>query len=485
MPLFNIRLMLIVVIVSLLCALRTTVREQVLLHSYRKIQSLSLVRPSEEDLFEGALEGMTLKLREDKYGDHYSHFENPQDQATLHDLLVNDLVGLGVSLEMDEKTHDVLLFPLPKSPALEAGVKYGDQLLKINGEVIKGLTLRDVSGKLQGKEGSKAILVIRHTDSENPLENHSENESEIEVVRMRQRLPSVIGDRLNRDGTWNYTLETAQEIGYIGLRTTFSDTTAEEMRQALESLEKANAQGVILDLRNNPGGYLNAAIDVCNLFLNEGTIVSTTPELVLGGTPTEKPGFSEIVTSAAGLAIWHKPVVVLINRDSASASEIVAACLQDHQIATVVGSRSYGKGTVQEMTELPFQLGTIRLTKAQYLRPSRKNINRTSTMTDKDIWGVTPDNHCTVDITSWQESSLDRLRNLRMIVPQKYFSKQAEQLLQRIRAEEPNPSDNETKSDNDSEQSKENDEKKTLELLGNAPYYDPQLDKAVECLREK
>ncbi|MDR1493176.1 MAG: S41 family peptidase [Planctomycetaceae bacterium] len=481
MPLLNIRIILIVVMISLLCAWRTTLREQVLLHFYRKIQRLSLVRPSEEDVFEGALEGMTAKLREDKYGDRYSHFENPQDQTALHDQLINDLVGLGVLLEMNEKTHDVLLFPLPKSPALEAGVKYGDQLLKINGKEIKGLTLRDLSSKLQGEEGSKILLSVRRADSE----NHQENELEIEVARTRQRLPSVTGDRFSRDGTWNYTLETAPEIGYLGIRTTFSDTTAEEVRQALESLEKTNAKGVILDLRNNLGGYLNAAIDVCNLFLNEGIIVSTTTEIVLGDAPTEKPGFSEIVLSAAKRAIWHKPVVVLINQDSASAAEIVAACLQDHQIATVVGSRSYGKGTVQEMAELPFQLGTVRLTKAQYLRPSRKNINRTPTMTDADTWGVTPNDDCTVDLTPRQENALNRLRKLRMIVPQKDFFKQTEQLLQRIRAEESELSNGEKKFDADAKNPKETERQEPSELIGNAPYYDPQLDKAAECLRNK
>jgi len=460
MPLFNLRIIIIVVIFSLFCSMRTSVREQVLLHSYRKIQGLSLVRPSEEDVFEGALEGMTAKLREDKYGDHYAAFENPQAQAALHDQLVNDLVGLGVAMELDDKTQEVILFPLPKSPALESGVQYGDVLLKIGGQAIKGLTMREVSEKLQGEEGTKIRLTVRHDDS--PKTSASENEAEIEVTRKRQRLPSVVGDRLNADGTWNYTLETSPEIGYLGLRTTFSDTTAAEVRQALESL--ADAKAVILDLRNNPGGYMNAAIDVCNFFLDKGIIVSTTTEIVSAGT-SPPPAFSDRTVSAAGHAIWHKPVAVLINHNTASAAEIVAACLQDHKIATVIGTRSYGKGTVQELTALPFHLGLIRLTKAQYLRPSRQNINRTPTMTDTDIWGVSPDAGFIIELAPQQESALDRVRNLRMIVPENQLAEQTKHLIQRIESEKENL--------------------KTPKLSGNLPYYDSQIDKAVEMLKEK
>ena len=502
MPITNIRIILIVMILSLVLASRTSIREQVLLNAYRKIQDLAFAAPSEQDVFEGALDGMTTKLRT-KYGDAYSAYENYKDHEKIRESLENQLVGLGVSLIPLGKSQGVQLFPLPNSPALEAGIKYGDLLLEIDGDDITGLAVSDISKKLVGEPDSQVTLLVRHFDSE--------EEAEITVTRGRMQLPSVTGDRLNRDGTWNYTLETNPDIGYIAIDRTFSDLTAVETAGALDELKKANVKGLIIDLRGNPGGYLNAAVGVCSLFLNEGTIVTTKQRRI-----------SDTI-SANGSAAWDKPVVVLIDSMSASASEIVAACLQDHNIAVVVGSRSYGKGTVQEMIKLPLDLGTLRLTKAEYLRPSQKNINRQGSAPESDEWGVMPNEGYQLDLSDQQALVTYRIRNLRSIIPGEEAGRQIDRLVQRVKEGKMNTADHsqlllddgslaaelpvnieetfddETPENNESdnlsqEQSASKtsnktdteknanvrDDAKPFVLEGTPPYYDPQLDRAIE-----
>ena len=487
MPLTNIRIILIVVIISLICLSRTSIREQVLLNAYRKIQQVAFVTPSERDVFEGALEGMTAKLREE-YGDGYSAFENAKDQQRIRDNLENQLVGLGVSMLPIGQSQGVQLFPLPNSPALESGVKYGDLLLKVDGDDVTGLSLGEISQKLAGESGSQVSLHVRHFDLD--------EEAELIVTRARMHLPSVLGDRIDRDGKWDYTLETAPDIGYVAIDKTFSDTTAMEVAKALAELNTVNVKGVVIDLRGNPGGYLNAAVDMCNLFLNKGTIVST-----------QQRDMSDTIT-AKGIAIWDKPVVVLIDAYSASASEIVAACLQDHEIAIVIGARSYGKGTVQEMIKLPLEMGTLRLTKAEYLRPSRKNINRRANSTDDDEWGVMPNEGYVLALSNQQATVTYRIRNLRAIIPGEELDRQVERLIQRVQEGELHLtddsqmllddgvplvelSDDETTPDKVespesvelSDTKKADEAKKPFVLEGTPPYYDPQLNLAIEYLQ--
>lgn len=497
MPLSNFRVILIVIIISLICLSRTSIREQVLLNAYRKIRNVAFVAPSEKDVFEGALEGMTAKLR-NEYGDGYSAYENAKDQQRIRDNLENQLVGLGVSMLPLGKSRGVQLFPLPNSPALDAGVQYGDTLLQIDGDDVTGLALREISQKLSGESGSKVTLLVRHFDAD-------EN-TELIVTRARMHLPCVLGDRLDRDGKWIYTLETAPEIGYVAIDKTFSDTTAVETATALAELKKLDAKGVIVDLRGNPGGYLNAAVDVCNLFLNKGTIVTT-----------QQRHTSETIT-AKGVAIWDRPVVVLVDSYSASAAEIVAACFQDHGIAVVVGTRSYGKGTVQEMIELPLEMGTLRLTKAEYLRPSQKNINRRTDDTEDDEWGVLPNEGYALVMSNQQANVTYRIRNLRAIIPAEELDRQVERLVRRIREGESHLADDsqmplddgnpmielpvdETAVDDETAPDKNEQSTVTVENKdddsegptvaetetafspeGTPPYYDPQLDLAIEYL---
>ena len=480
MPLSNLRGILIVVIISLICMSRTTIREQVLLNAWHRLQQTAFVQPTEQDLFEGALEGMTKKLY-DKYGDHYSAYENAVQQQKIRDNLENQLVGLGVWLVPMGKSQGTQLFPLPNSPALEAGVQHGDLLLKIEGDDATGLTLPEITKKLEGNPGSKVTLLVRRNDA--VAADLRAAETELTVTRARIHLPSVLGDRIQRDGKWCYTLETAPDIGYLALNKTFNDSTSQEMLKALEELKKSNGiKGVIIDLRGNPGGYLNAAVGVCSLFLNEGVIVTT-----------KQRHFTDPI-KAPGTAIWNKPVVVLMDAMSASASEIVAACLQDHGIAVVVGTRSYGKGTVQEMVKLPLNMGTLRVTKAEYFRPSQKNINR-GNKSDDDEWGVMPNDGYELKPSNRQAAVTWRIRNMRGIIPEGELGRQIERFIEYVTTGESGPHDDSemllddgspmTELPDDETEAPDvetNDAKKPFTPEGTAPYYDPQLDLAVEYL---
>jgi len=484
MPLSNLRGILVVVIISLVCMLRTTIREQVLLNAWRRLQQTAFVQPTEQDLFEGALEGMAEKLQT-KYGDKYSAYENPVQQQKIRDSLENQLVGLGVWLVPTGKSQGTQLFPLPNSPALDAGVQHGDLLLKIEGDDATGLTLPEITKKLEGNPGTQVTLLVRRTDSE----QESDQETELTVTRARIHLPSVLGDRILHDGSWCYTLETAPDIGYLALNKTFNDSTAKEMHKGLEELKKSkNIKGVIIDLRGNPGGYLNAAVGVCSLFLNEGTVVTI-----------KQRNFTDPIT-AQGTAIWDKPVVVLMDSMSASAAEIVAACLQDHGIAVVMGTRSYGKGTVQEMVKLPLNMGTLRVTKAEYFRPSQKNINR-GNKSDDDEWGVMPNDGYELKLSSRQASVMWRIRNMRGIIPEEELGRQIERFVQFVKTGELHDDsemvlddgspmielpDNETEvPDVETNDHVTNDAKKPFAPEGTAPYYDPQLDLAVEYFQSE
>jgi carboxyl-terminal processing protease len=202
----------------------------------------------------------------------------------------------------------------------------------------------------------------------------------LEMPRELVRVESVLGDRRNADDTWNYFLDEEQKIGYLRI-TNFSRHTTDELRTAVGELRRGGMTGLIVDLRFNPGGLLTTAIEVSDLFVAEGRIVSTA-----GRSGPQRVWDAQIDGTFEGF-----PIAVLINRASASASEIVAACLQDHQRATIIGERSWGKGSVQNVIELEEGKSALKLTTAGYLRPSGKNIHRREGAADTDEWGVTPD----------------------------------------------------------------------------------------------
>ncbi len=262
--------------------------------------------------------------------------------------------------------------PLFGAPAFEAGVRPRDKILRIDGRSTQGLSLEDASDLIRGKPGTTVVLTVLHEGESEPVE--------IRVVRADIRVSTVLGDTRNADGSWNYFLAGHDRIGYVRIHS-FAEQTAEELQRVVQALLVENMRGLVLDLRDDPGGVLQAAVNVCDLFIRSGVIVSTR---FRDGTVRQSFAATEEGT------LPDFPLAVIVNNYSASASEIVAACLQDHGRAVIVGERTFGKGTVQEIVDLPGNEGAIKVTTASYWRPSGRNINRGKNAGEQDEWGVTP-----------------------------------------------------------------------------------------------
>ena len=220
------------------------------------------------------------------------------------------------------------------------------------------------------------------------------------MVRAEIKVQSVMGD-LRKAGDlkeWDYFVDKENKIAYIRL-VAFSETATEEMAAAIKKCKEEKVRGLVLDLRNNPGGLLRAAVEISNMFVNEGSIVSTRGR-------NHKTGDAYDADPAKVLLPADQcPMVVLVNKYSASASEIVAAALQDHQRAIVIGERSFGKGSVQNVIPMEGQTSALKLTTASYWRPSGKNIHRFPDSKETDDWGVKP-NDSGFKLTSQSMSDL-------------------------------------------------------------------------------
>jgi carboxyl-terminal processing protease len=214
-----------------------------------------------------------------------------------------------------------------------------------------------------------------------------------------------LGDIRNSDGKWEYMLDPKNRIGYIRL-TAFSRNTPAELQQVLTQLTGEKMRALILDLRNDPGGLLSSAIEVSDLFVSKGRIVSTK-----GRNSPERVWDAHQEGTFEGF-----PMVVLVNRYSASASEIVAACLQDNKRAGVIGERTWGKGSVQNVIELEDGRSALKLTTAAYRRPNGKNIHRFPDAKPTDEWGVMPDANLEVRLTDAEILALNKDRRTRDIV---------------------------------------------------------------------
>jgi carboxyl-terminal processing protease len=316
------------------------------------------------ELFEGAIKGVLSKL------DPYSSYIPPDELSRFRSTVESEFGGIGIQIAIDGGQLKVLS-PLVGTPAYRAGLTAGDRILEIEGKSTDGLSLDEAVARLKGKEGSTVTLTLVH-----PGKSRKEKTT---IVRERIHVETVLGDRRKSDDSWDLMLDPQEKIGYVRL-SAFSRDSAAELRAALEELQGQKVRGLILDLRFNPGGLLSSAIEVSNLFISKGRIVSTkgrsTPERVWNA---HKNG-----------AFEGFPMAVLVNRYSASASEIVAACLQDHQRAVIMGERTWGKGSVQNVIELENGRSALKLTTASYRRPSGKNIHRFEDSKESDEWGVKP-----------------------------------------------------------------------------------------------
>ncbi|MDR0803804.1 MAG: S41 family peptidase [Rickettsiales bacterium] len=300
----------------------------------------------EKKMLEAAMNGMLESL------DPHSSYLPAEDMKEFTDKTGGSFGGLGIQITSDRGAVRVIS-PLDDTPAARAGIKPGDYITHIDGEQVFDMTLNQAVKKMKGKPGTKVKLTIVSDGSREPR-----------VLTLKRAVIKVKSVKSDTKGDDN-------KLGYIRI-SDFGATTAKEIKEAIAGLEKKKVIGYILDVRNNPGGYLTAAIDVADAFLDSGEIVSTRGR--------DESGIERNAATPGDLA-GGKPVVVLINHGSASASEIVAGALQDNGRAVVMGSQSFGKGSVQQ--QKPFKDGTaIHLTIARYYTPSGKSIQGE---------GITPD----------------------------------------------------------------------------------------------
>lgn len=341
-------------------------------------------------LIEAAIDGVLKQL------DEYSDYVAPDDMSSFKTTVSQQFAGIGIQVGI-ERGQLMVISPLVGTPAYRAGLMSGDQILEIDGKPTKGMRLDDAIGRLKGEAGSTVALTVGRP-------GRKETET-ITLKREIVRIETVLGDQRGADDRWDYLVDKEQRIGYVRV-TGFGRNTNDELKTALRELRKQKFAGLILDLRFNPGGLLSAAIQVADLFVSEGKIVSTEGRNVAPQVwEAEKRGTYE-----------GFPMVVLVNRYSASASEIVSACLQDHQRAVVIGERTFGKGSVQKVIEMEGGQSALKLTTAGYHRPNGKNIDRLPGAKPEDDWGVKPNDGFELRLTDSEMVALLQFRRDRDIL---------------------------------------------------------------------
>jgi carboxyl-terminal processing protease len=357
--------------------------------------------------------------------DDHSAYYNKEDSERFKSQQEGTFVGIGVQIAIDRDTGRLMVIsPIANSPADQAGIQRGDEIEQID-EFVTRHRLKDTTEAtklIQGPIGSTVKLVIRSPGAAKGVEKT--------IQRRDIKLDILLGDQRHADKSWNFMLDPQEKIGYLRL-SQFNDRSAKEIREVLLSLKQQGMKHLIFDLRFNPGGSLTAAVEIAALFIERGDVVTIRgrdrPIRVYEAFQARQEARDEnakLLFSDEGAQKLN--LVVLINQESASASEIVAAALQDHARATIVGRRSFGKGSVLNIMGLG-EHGQLKLTTAMYYRPSGKNIDRSTvvkkaenagklaaaededgqatpvTDIEKLEWGVTPDVLVTLTKTEEQE----------------------------------------------------------------------------------
>ncbi len=299
-----------------------------------------------KDLIYGAIKGIAQSL------DSYSQFLKPEDYKELLVETEGEFGGLGIEITIKDGLLTIVS-PIEGTPAYEAGLEAGDIIVKIEGKITKGITLQEAVKKLRGKPGTKVTITV--------LKEKDKRLMDVTITRAIIKIKDIKRVQILEDG-----------IGYIRL-TEFREDTPKQLDKALKDLKKKNMKGLILDLRNNPGGLLASAVEVASRFLEKGKVIVSTKS---------RTGESMVYKSSLSpVKILDIPMIVLINKGSASGSEIVAAALRENERAILMGEKSFGKASVQ--TVIPLSDGSaLRLTTAKYYTPKGKSIHQN---------GITPD----------------------------------------------------------------------------------------------
>jgi carboxyl-terminal processing protease len=334
----------------------------------------ALENVSDEELFDGAMRGMVDVLA--RHGDEHSKFLPEAEAVPLRTEIRQQFGGIGVRIGFEGKPPllTIVAPPDPGTPAARAYLLPGDQITAIDDRATEGMNMGDVLQLMRGEPGTTVRLSTRRPGEPQPRT--------VELVREIINIDSILGERRGPDGRWEFTMPDNPRIAHVRIAS-FGERTAAELSHVLENLQTRGVKAVVLDLRDNVGGSLDAAVAVCQMLLPAGKEVVT--------TRGRGQQIRQRYTTTADGRFIDLPLVVLVNQNSASAAEIVAACLQDHRRAQVAGQRTYGKGTVQEL--LPMESGgsLLKLTWASFWRPSGANIHRKPGDKQNSGWGVTPD----------------------------------------------------------------------------------------------
>ncbi|QKQ73361.1 S41 family peptidase [Nostoc sp. TCL240-02] len=337
-------------------------------------QYLSRSYSSKKEAY-GAIQEMVAKL-----GDRYTEFYDPQEFKALNSDISGNLSGVGLELAENEKTKALtVIAPIEGTPAFKAGILPGDLIVQINGQITQGMKIEDAVKRILGPVGTKVVLTIKRGSQSQTFQ----------LTRANIAIHPV---------TYNTQTTAVGKIGYIRLPE-FTQTAPAQMHRAIEALEKQQVQGYVLDLRSDPGGLLDASLQIASMWLKQGAIVS------LVNRDQVKDSYN-----ASGHPLTNKPLVILVDKGSASASEILSGALQDDKRATLVGTRTFGKGLVQAVEPLDDGSG-LKLTIAKYYTPKGRDINHI---------GIAPD--INVELSEAQQQALVENRTLGTLADPQYAS---------------------------------------------------------------
>jgi len=293
--------------------------------------------------------------------DPFTRLLKPDQYRSLQTNTSGELTGVGLQISLDTETGDLkVIAPISGSPADKAGIRPADTILKIDGESTSGLSLDEAAERMRGPIGSKVMLTIRREGNEL---------ADLSVMRDRIELNPVYADLRLQSTTASGS---QKKVGYIRL-TQFNANASMEVAHAIDRLEKQGAEAYVLDLRSNPGGLLQAGIEIARYWLDSGTIVYTVNRQGIEGS-----------FEATGQALTHDPLVVLVNQGTASASEILAGALKDNGRATIIGERTFGKGLIQSLFDLSDGSG-LAVTVAKYETPDHIDINKQGIQPDVTV----------------------------------------------------------------------------------------------------
>lgn len=299
---------------------------------------------SQDDLSHAAIAGMLNGL-----DDPYTVYLTARQMSALNEELEGgDFGGIGVYIVQDPRTHNTLVSPIPDNPAIEAGVKPGDIVLAVDGVSAHDQPLDTIEHRIRGQVGTRVVLLLQ-----NPKDRGKRS---VTITRARVHVPSAVA-------------KMDHGIDYIRLAD-FGTTSYDEVRKALLEGRAHDAKGYVLDLRANGGGLLDAAVQISSLFIQSGTIVAT----------IDREGDRE-ARAALGVSVAATPLVVLVDKYTASAAEITAGAIQDYRVGTLVGTKTFGKGVVQSIYNLPDR-SALKITTARYTTPLGRDINKKGIMPD-------------------------------------------------------------------------------------------------------